>query len=227
MHTKARRGFDVSALAVLAAIAGGAWAFIEIAEEVLEQETHALDERMLLLLRSEDPADPLGPAWFEQMGRDISALGGLAVLALLTLGVIGYYLLEKRRALALLVFVAVGGGWALTSLLKIGFARPRPDLVPHGAVVLTASFPSGHATMTAVTYLTLATLLARSHESRRTKSFLMAWALLLTLLVGMSRVYLGVHWPSDVLAGWMLGATWALVCRFVAMRFGWDKLGLG
>ena len=102
-------------------------------------------------------------------------------------------------------------------MLKTGFSRPRPELVPHSVVVFTNSFPSGHAMMSAVVYLTLGNLLARTQKQFSIKIFLMALAAFLTVLVGVSRVYLGVHWPSDVLAGWTLGACWALLCWFLML----------
>lgn len=102
--------------------------------------------------------------------------------------------------------------------LKMGFDRVRPDLVPHGSFVYTASFPSGHALMSAVTYLTLGALLASVHSPARVKAYFLAVAMVLTLLVGVSRVYLGVHWPTDVAAGWSVGAAWALM-SWLLMRW--------
>jgi undecaprenyl-diphosphatase len=114
------------------------------------------------------------------------------------------------------VVIAVGGGTLLSFLLKGGFDRPRPELVPHGSYVYTASFPSGHSMMSAVVYLTLGALLVRIHPKRRTKAYILTIAVITTLAVGVSRVYMGVHWPSDVLGGWTLGAAWALLCWLVA-----------
>jgi undecaprenyl-diphosphatase len=163
-----------------------------------------------------DRADPLGPRWVEEMGRDFTALGGVAVLTLFVVAAAGYLWLARRpRALAFLL-ASVPSGWALSLLLKQGFARPRPDLVPHGSYVYTASFPSGHAMMSAVTYLTLGALLARVMPHRRMKLFVIACALVLTGLAGVSRVYLGVHWPTDVVAGWAVGGSWAVFCWLVA-----------
>ena len=105
----------------------------------------------------------------------------------------------------------------VSTLTKLGFGRPRPDLVPHATQVYTASFPSGHAMMAAVTYLTLGALLARVQPRLRLKLYLIGLAATLTVLVGCSRVYLGVHWPTDVLAGWTLGAAWALGCWAIAL----------
>jgi undecaprenyl-diphosphatase len=115
-----------------------------------------------------------------------------------------------------LVLVSVAGGLLLSTLFKEAFDRPRPDLVTHGATVYTASFPSGHSMMAAVTYLTLAVMYARVEPRRAVKIYLIAVASLIILLVGASRVYLGVHWPTDVLAGWLAGATWALFCWLIA-----------
>jgi undecaprenyl-diphosphatase len=196
-----------------------AWAFVQVAGEVMEGETSSLDRAVLLALRAPgDPSNPIGPEWLEQAARDITGLGGHPVLLLVTIATVIYLLLSGKRHAALLVLVAVGGGMLLSSLLKIGFARPRPDLVPHGARVYTASFPSGHAMLSAVTYLTLGALLARVEQRRRIKAFLLGVAILLTILIGLSRVYLGVHWPSDVLAGWCSGAAWASLCWFIALQ---------
>jgi undecaprenyl-diphosphatase len=204
---------EVRVLLLLALVAAGAWAFLEIAEEVGEGETHAFDEALLLALRAPgDPTDPLGPVWLEEVARDITALGSISVLGLVTVGVAGYFAFTRSVREALLLLLAIGGGVLLVSLLKSGFDRPRPDLVPHATRVLTTSFPSGHAMMSAVTYLTLGALLARTQERRRVRIYFLTLAVLLTMLVGVSRVYLGVHWPSDVLAGWVAGASWAVLC---------------
>jgi undecaprenyl-diphosphatase len=196
-----------------------AWAFMELADTVREGETHVLDSQLLLALR--DPANlanPIGPSWLEEAARDITGLGGYAVLSIITWATWAYLMIVGKRGAALLVLVAVIGGTLLSSGLKLGFERPRPDLVPHATRIYTASFPSGHAMMSAVTYLTLGALLARVETRRRARAFIIGLAVVMTLLVGMSRVYLGVHWPSDVLAGWSVGAAWASLCWFVALQ---------
>jgi undecaprenyl-diphosphatase len=208
-------------LGVLAGMGLGAAAllgFMVLVDEVVEGETHAFDEAVLRALRSPaDPAQPLGPWWVELMFRDITALGGTTVLTLLTAIVIGYLLIDRKRAAALLVLVSIGGGTLLSTLAKNVFARPRPELVAHLVEVRTLSFPSGHAMLSAVTFLTLGALLARVQPRRRLKIYLLSVAVLLTVLVGISRVYLGVHWPTDVLAGWCAGAAWAILCWLVAL----------
>jgi undecaprenyl-diphosphatase len=193
--------------------AGALFLFAKLADEVGEGSTRRFDEWLILSLRTPgDLADPIGPDWFEEMVRDITALGGTAVLTLMVLAVTGFLAMTRRAHAAAAVLVSVIGGVIVGQGAKLAFARPRPDLVPHGTEVLTASFPSGHAMMAAVVYLTLGALLARTQSGRSVKAYILAVAVILTMLVGASRVYLGVHWPTDVLAGWALGGTWALAC---------------
>ncbi|WP_299560810.1 phosphatase PAP2 family protein [Enterovirga sp.] len=194
------------------------WGFVALAGEVMEGETLGLDRRILLALRvAGNATDPIGPSWLEESARDITGLGGHVVLGLITCSALLYLRMTGRSRAALLVLASIGGGMVLSALLKLGFDRPRPDLVPHGARVYTASFPSGHAMLSAATYLTLGALLARVHAGRGMKLFFLGIAIALTILIGVSRVYLGVHWPSDVLAGWCGGAAWAALCWYVAL----------
>lgn len=210
---------ELPVMCVVLALLASIWVFAEIADDVTEGETHDFDHSVLLMMRTaDDVSDPIGPGWVEEMGRDITALGGNVVLTLLTMVVIGYLVLCQRRRLALVVLFAALGSLGANSLLKDSYERDRPDLVPHGAEVYTASFPSGHSMVAAATYLTLGALLARGEKRRRLKAYYLLVALTITLLVGVSRVYLGVHWPTDVLAGWTAGAGWALICWLLA---GW------
>ena len=212
--------FEVPVLLVIAGGSSCVWAFIEIADEVNEGAAKALDERVLLALRNPaDSADPIGPRWLEEMARDFTALGGVGVLTLISLATVAYLLLMRKRHAAVMLAVAVVGGIVLSSLFKAGFDRPRPDLVAHLSQVYTASFPSGHSMMSAVTYLTLGALLSPLHRDWAAKLFFLAAAVVITALVGLSRVYLGVHWPTDVLAGWAAGAAWASLCWLAALWF--------
>jgi undecaprenyl-diphosphatase len=214
---EARPWLEHRALLVVVFISLCGWAFAQLADETREGETHAFDTAVLLALRSPiDPADPLGPGWVEEVARDVTALGGMAVLVTVTLTAAGYLWLLGRRGSAMLVLGAVGSGIAASMLVKAGFDRPRPDLVPHGAVTYTSSFPSAHAMLSALVYLTLAVLLARVEKRRRIRAYILVVAILLSLAVGVSRIYLGVHWPTDVLAGWAAGAGWALACLLLA-----------
>lgn len=199
------------ALAVSAALILG---FVGIADEVLEGETHALDMAVLQALRADD-GTPIGPGWLTEAMRDLTALGSFSVLGLMVIGVLGYLLLTGKRVMALLVLVSVIGGALVSSILKELFSRPRPSF-EHAAEVFTASFPSGHALISTVTYLTLGALLARVQASARLRIYIIAIAVLLSLVIGLSRLYLGVHYPTDVLAGWCLGAAWAGLCLAVA-----------
>jgi undecaprenyl-diphosphatase len=214
---------EVVTLAAVLAIAGALWGFVALASEVMEGDLRAFDEAVLLALRTPgDPSDPIGGRQLEIAMRDVTALGGVTVLTIMTGAVLVFLILQRLRASAFFLAVAILGGTALSHLAKAGFSRPRPDLVPHGVEVATASFPSGHSMMAAVTYLTLAVMLARTEAPFRMRAFYLALAVVLTILVGFSRVFLGVHWPSDVLAGWTLGAAWALgvwlIARFLGHR---------
>ncbi|QBQ54358.1 phosphatase PAP2 family protein [Nitrosococcus wardiae] len=209
---------ELGTLTVITSVIAAIWAFAELADEVMEEQTGWFDETILLAMRSDtDLSDPIGPLWLEELGRDLTALGGVGVLTLLCLTVIGYLLLAGKWRAAVIVALSVSTGMVLSLLLKDLFDRPRPDLVPHGSIVYTTSFPSGHSMMAAVVYLTLAALLARVQQRKRIKAYVLLVALTATLLVGLSRIYLGVHWPTDVLAGWTAGAAWAL-CWWLAAR---------
>ena len=202
-------------------IAAAAWAFIAILDEVSEGDTRAIDQAIILAFRVPgDPADPIGPSWLEESVRDVTALGSAPTLVIAVLAVAGFLALAKAWRVAIFTLVACGGGLVLSSVLKYAIDRPRPELVPHGNQIYTSSFPSGHSMMSAVVFLTLAALVARVVEKKRLKGYTLGVAIVLTLLVGVSRIYLGVHWPSDVLAGGSAGAAWALGCWLVARWVG-------
>lgn len=208
---------EARTLIVLGAVAGCLWLFLAIAEEVSEDATSTFDRTLLLALRNPaDPADPLGPPWVEELARDVTAFGSVGVLTAVTLTVAGFLWLKGQTRSMWVVLASVGSAQLVSSLAKLGFDRPRPDLVPHGMVTYTASFPSGHALMAAVTYLTLAAMLARLQPTPALRAYVITVAILLVIAVGVSRIYLGVHWPTDVLAGWTAGAGWALGCWFLA-----------
>ncbi|EAQ03294.1 PA-phosphatase related phosphoesterase [Pseudooceanicola batsensis HTCC2597] len=223
LATRLIRRVEAVTLAVIIVTAGALWAFVALASEMLEGDLHAFDEAILLALRNpDDPADPIGGGAVEIAMRDLTALGGVTVLALISLTVLSVLLLKRQSASALLLSAAISGGLAVSTVAKSTFSRPRPDLVPHGVDAATASFPSGHSMMAAVTYLTLAVMLTRIERQSAVRALYVAVAALVTILIGASRVYMGVHWPSDVLAGWTLGAAWALglwlLARHLARR---------
>lgn len=165
---------------------------------------------------ADDPAQGLGPPWVTPVVRDITALGGVPVLTLLELLVLGFLVLRRRHRAALLIVFATVTGAGVTQGIKAVAERPRPHIVPHLMEVTSLSFPSGHSMMSSVVYLTLGVLLGQTMARKREKAYLICAALVLTILVGLSRIYLGVHFPTDVLAGWSAGVAWALLFWLIA-----------
>lgn len=214
----ASRGLlEAAVLLSLLALVGSAWIFVEIADEVREGELQHYDELVLRALRSpDDPTLPRGPSWLLPVARDITALGGSTLITLITLGTVGFLALRRKWHTSLLVLASIAGGGLLNAALKTFFSRNRPSVVPHLVDVTSLSFPSGHSMLSAITYLTLGALLARTTADRRIKIYLLGLAAALVLLIGLTRLYLGVHFPTDVLAGWCAGIVWALVCSLMA-----------
>ena len=194
--------------------------FVSLAGEVTEGDTQAFDTKILRALRDPvDPSRPMGPAWIEESLIDLTSIGGPTVLWLIVVAVAGFLVLQTRYRTAMVVVLTSASGELLNSVMKHAFNRPRPSIVPHLRVVYTTSFPSGHAMESAIVYLTLGAILMRASESRVTKTYILGLAVLLTVVVGVSRVYLGVHYPTDVIGGWIVGFFWASVCWLVAQRF--------
>jgi undecaprenyl-diphosphatase len=194
--------------------------FVSLAGEVMEGDTQAFDTKILRALRDPaDPSRPLGPAWLEGALLDLTAIGGSTVLGMVIVFVTGFLVLQTRYRTALVVVVSAISGELLNAAMKDAFSRPRPTIVPHLRVVFSTSFPSGHAMESAIVYLTLAAILMRASDTRLTKFYILGIAVLLTTLVGISRVYLGVHYPTDVIGGWIVGFMWASICWLAAQRF--------
>ncbi len=209
-------GVEKSALFGLGLSACFLYIFVQIADYVMDGGKGALDREILLAFRnSADLSDPIGPHWLEEIMRDFTGLGGVGVLALITGAVVGFFFITGRRHSAWMVAASIGSGVVVNNLLKWGFDRARPDVVPHIAAVFSQSFPSGHAMLSAIVYLTLGVLVARTQTGWRIKLYILSVATGLTVLIGISRLYIGVHWPTDVLAGWVAGAAWALLCAMV------------
>lgn len=203
-------GHSLGTLLSVLVVGAGLWSFVEIADEVREGETMTIDERVVRSMRTDgNPKDPIGPVWLERSVRDITALGGTTVLAPLVLAVAGFLLLRRAAGMALVLVVAAAGSLVLSWALKDAFGRPRPELVPRIVEASHTAFPSGHALGATAVFLTLAALLAAVQPNPVVKAYLLAWSLLIAVAVGVSRVYLGVHWPTDVAAGWAIGAAWA------------------
>lgn len=203
----------VAALGIVLALL----AFSKIAAEMLEGDVRDFDDWLLRLLRQPGNVHiPIGPQWLVEVAQDITALGGRTLMWLMLLAALGYLWLDRRYGAMWLVAIAASGGGLLSTMMKELFDRGRPDTVPHLVVVVSPSFPSGHSMLAAVVYLTLGALLARMALRRRAKLFVLSVALLVTFLVGSSRIFLGVHYPTDVLAGWCAGLAWALACWLIA-----------
>jgi len=220
---------ELRRMAIALLVVAGVWGFFEIADEVGEGGTDSFDALVLeSLRRSDEPGVPIGPRWLAASAVEVTALGSSTVLLLAIAAVAGFLALVRERVLIALVLVSGIGAMLLAWGLKAAFARARPDLVPH----LTddwayASFPSGHAMASAAVYLSLGLLVARTRTRRIEKTYLVACAMLLALLVGSTRVYLGVHYPTDVLAGWLGGIAWALACGIAAEWIDRRRRGRG
>jgi undecaprenyl-diphosphatase len=205
----------VLAGAVVFALA--AWIVVEMADDAVPGRYLEREGKILRAFRQpDDLSRGLGPPWVTPVVRDITALGGVPVLTLLTALVLGFLLLRRRYRAALLILFATIGGVLVTQTIKAIAERERPHVVPHLMEVTSKSFPSGHSMMSSTVYLTLGVLLGQTMARRREKTYLVGAALLVTVLVGLSRVYLGVHYPTDVLAGWSAGIAWALLFWYLA-----------
>lgn len=200
----------IAALVVVALLIG---AFADIAGDLFEHPDHGWDLSVLNALReSGQPHNPVGPQWVEIAMADLTALGGVAVLVAIGLIVSGFLLLQRRPLAVMTLLTALGGGLAMSQTMKLIFGRERPPLAYRAAEAVNASFPSGHAMLSAVAYLTIGAILAKSMQRTREKLYVMGVALILTFVVGLSRIYLGVHWATDVFGGWTIGAAWATAC---------------
>ncbi len=207
---------DAILLEALLALVVCVWVFVAVADRVREGHTQHLDEEILLSMRAGSPSEPRGPAFLPGAMRDLTALGSPSVLALFVLAVAGSLVVRRQYHALGLLLVATLGGVLLNAVLKHVFARPRPPLAFHLTEVQSMSFPSGHAMESAIIYLTMAALLARLVQPRLLQLYFIGLAFFLTFAVGVSRVYLGVHYATDVLAGWTAGLAWALLCWTVA-----------
>jgi undecaprenyl-diphosphatase len=188
--------------------------FLHLGSEVREGETRAFDSYFLQAARSLRAAQP----WVAEVMRDLSGLGSTVTLALLTLCACGYLMLTSERVTAVLVALSVGSAAAGVELLKAAFGRLRPDAAFAEFAATGLSFPSGHSSLSAVVFLTLGVLLARTHGRLGERCYIVGVAVLMTLLVGISRAALGVHWATDVLGGWAFGTAWATAWLLVAKR---------
>jgi len=214
------RGREPIVLIAVLAMVLSCWAFIWVADEVGEGSTGNFDRWAIVHLRqAHDPSLPIGPRWLAEAGRDVTGLGGVVVLTLYIFVSAGFLAVYRAFRTMTILILSTSSGIAISLLLKAMFGRPRPSVVPHLAEVYTSSFPSGHAMMSAVVYLTIAAIIAPILKRFWLRFYVLAVAISLTAMIGLSRVYMGVHYPTDVLAGWAAGATWAITCWLVSRVF--------
>ncbi len=183
-----------------------------------------LDTAILWLFRdSHDSAKLAGPAWMRQLWLSVSWLGDTTPrLVAAGLGIAGLLCLRRWQSALFLTGVLVSG-ISLSTLIKAWVARPRPQLVAHLDQVSSMSFPSGHALNSTLFYLTLALVLAPLLKQRSAQWALYGFALISALAIGLSRIALGVHWPSDVLAGWLIACSW-LGLWVILAKYYWPSV---
>lgn len=206
---------ELAALSALLVVALGMMTFVEVADDATEADGQAFDQAVLAWMQP-SPGDPRGDWWLEEAAADLTSLGGISVLALFATIAFVFLVLQRKRLSALLLAAGLAGGVGLSEGLKSLFGRERPPQAFQAVDTLNASFPSGHALLAAVFYLTLGVMLTRAFPKKRLKAFVLGAAILIAVLIGLTRVYLGAHWASDVLAGWSVGAAWAMVLWLVA-----------
>ena len=213
------RAKDLRLVAVLAVIGGLVFAFIKIGRSVSGGGTTGFDEAVLLALR-DAPDDPIGPPGLTAAVMHISALGSGSVTGLIVLVTTLFFVVSKHYRYALLMLACSLGTLAGMALLKEFYERERPTVVTHIDPPGGHSFPSGHSMISAALYMTLAVLIARTLKTRRQRVFVVAMGAIMMMMIGITRLYLGVHYPTDVIAGWTAGLLWALVCGLIVESFG-------
>lgn len=210
---------EIAAVSALFVIAAGVLTFVEVADDMTETDGQAFDQAVLSWVQPV-PGDPRGPWWLEEAAADLTSLGGISVLALFAVIAFAFLLIQRKRLSAALLAIGLAGGVGLSEGLKAVFGRQRPPQDFQAVETLNASFPSGHALLSAVFYLTLGVMLTRAFPRAHLKAFVLVVAMTIALLIGLTRVYLGAHWASDVVAGWSVGAAWAMVLWLVAYAIG-------
>lgn len=217
---------EIAALTALFVAAVGVVSFVELADDMTEADGQAFDQQVLALLRpyADDPGRPWGPWWLKEAAADITSLGGISVLGLFTLIAIAFLLSQRKWLSSLLLALGLTGGVMLSEGLKAVFERERPPRALQAVETINASFPSGHALLATVFYLSVAVMLTRAFPRRRFKIFVLGVGMVMALLVGLTRIYLGAHWATDVFAGWAVGSAWAMFLWLVAYGVArWQK----
>jgi undecaprenyl-diphosphatase len=187
--------------------------FVVLAVLVTAGHTSTLDEAGVLLFRSPaDPDIPIGGESFSFIIANLTHLGDSIVLAIIS--VIAAFILYRKKGTHAAVWfsIAASGSFIITAVAKMAFGRERPDIVEPLVTAISGSFPSGHTLRSAVVYTLVAYLLVR-YKIKSQKNIIITMALLIILINGISRMYLGVHWPTDILGAWLIAAFWLLLCQ--------------
>jgi undecaprenyl-diphosphatase len=206
---------EIAALTALLVVGLGVMTFVEVADDMTETDGQMFDQAVLHWLQPV-AGQPRGPWWLHEAAVDLTSLGGISVLTLFAFIALAFLLIQRKRLSAVLLVVGLAGGVALSEGLKAFFGRARPPEAYQAVETLNASFPSGHALLSTVFYLSLGVMLTRAFPRKRLKAFVLGTAVFIALLIGLTRVYLGAHWASDVIAGWCAGAAWAMALWLVA-----------
>lgn len=210
---------EIAAVTALFVVALGVMTFVEVADDMTEADGQAFDQAVLTWMQPV-AGEPRGPWWLQEAAADLTSLGGISVLGLFAVIAITFLLIQRKRLSALLLVLGLAGGVALSEGLKALFERERPPAAFQAVETLNASFPSGHALLSTVFYLTLGVMLTRAFPRAHLKAFVLGAAMTVALLIGLTRVYLGAHWASDVFAGWCAGAAWAMALWLAAYAIG-------
>ncbi|WP_245162422.1 phosphatase PAP2 family protein [Brevundimonas sp. AJA228-03] len=206
---------EFAALGALAVVTLGTVTFVGLADDMTEADGQAFDQAILHWMQPV-AGQPRGPWWLHEAATDLTSLGGIAVLTLFAVVALGILLILRKRLSALLLVVGLAGGVGLSEGLKAMFGRERPPADFQAVETLNASFPSGHALLSTVFYLTVAVMMTRAFPRRRLKAYVLGVGMVFALMVGLTRVYLGAHWATDVMAGWCVGAAWAMALWLVS-----------
>ena len=213
---KQLKNIALTAFLLLAIFAAGVFIAAGWAGSGLESALRAFDSRLVRAFAGASGAGQVrGPAWLATSMRDITSLGGLTLTSATALMAGVFFLSLRRFKAAATLLCSSSGGIAISFALKDFFARPRPDQDLHMVTTETFGFPSGHAMVSAAVYLTLAGILAKNFQHRQTRLLTFLAAGLMIVSTGVSRVFLGVHYPTDVLGGWLLGLAWACLWLLV------------
>jgi undecaprenyl-diphosphatase len=209
---------EAAPLAALGLALAATLTFVEVADDASEADGQSLDQAVLMALRPNPatPDQPWGPWWLHEAAADLTSLGGISVLSLFALAAVGFLLISRKWLSATLLVVGLAGGVMLSEGLKALFERARPPAQYQMVETLNASFPSGHALLSTVFYLTLGVMLTNAFPQRRLKAYALVVAVTIAVLIGLTRIYLGAHWASDVVGGWCVGVAWAMALWLAA-----------